>query len=233
MRVEVLTFEGCPNAEATRDLVRQAMRLEGVDAAVDCVEVNSPEAARDARFLGSPSVRIEGEDVEPSASERTAYGLMCRTYQCATGVSGTPSIETIRAAIRRHAPAGESRDILRNRWIAGPVFLLPSLALVASGFFDLSQGWRTTVWVGALTAMGLGCVANAFRCRRVHCYLTGPFFLAMAALSLLYGLGVLPLGKAGWNAIGLTTIVGALALCCISEALFGRYRQARSSADRA
>ncbi len=52
--------------------------------------------------------------------------------------------------------------------------------------------------------MGTACIANAVRCGRLHCYITGPFFVAMAVVTLLYGLGALPLGGNGWNLIGLT-----------------------------
>lgn len=109
MRVEVLTFEGCPNVHATRELVRQAVLLEAVGAPIDFIEVDSLEAAQRLRFLGSPSVRVDGEDVEPSANHRTGYGLMCRTYGYGVEAAGTPSIEMIRAAIRRRARAIEGR----------------------------------------------------------------------------------------------------------------------------
>lgn len=121
----------------------------------------------------------------------------------------------------------ESRDILRNRWLVGAVYWLPALALIASGFFDIGPGLRAAVWVVALTTMGAGCVANALRCGRVHCYLTGPFFLVMAIVALLYGLGVVPLGGDGWNILGLIVLVGALALWFVPEVFFGRYRRGR------
>lgn len=105
MRVEILTFEGCPNAGATHELVRQALHLEAVDAVVDHIEVDSVEAAQRVRFLGSPSVRVDGQDVEPSANHRAGYGLACRTYNSGAGALGTPSIEMIRTAIHRRATA--------------------------------------------------------------------------------------------------------------------------------
>ena len=76
--------------------------------------------------------------------------------------------------------------------------------------------------------MGAGCVVNALRCGRVHCYVTGPFFLLMALLSLLYGFGLLPLGRNGWNLIGLVVLIGAIALSCLPEMLLGKYRNARA-----
>lgn len=102
MRIEILAFEGCPNANPTEDVVREALRLESIDAAIDLIEVDAPDLAHQLRFLGSPSVRVEGEDVEPSANARTAYGLMCRTYNEGNQVAGMPSVAMIRSAIRRH-----------------------------------------------------------------------------------------------------------------------------------
>jgi hypothetical protein len=100
-RIEILTSQGCPHGDATHDVVREAVRLEAVEVAIDYIEVSSAEAAERMRFLGSPSVRIEGEDVEHPANERLAYGLMCRIYRDASGAAGVPSIELIRNAIRQ------------------------------------------------------------------------------------------------------------------------------------
>lgn len=72
--------------------------------------------------------------------------------------------------------------------------------------------------------MGGACVANASRCGRIHCYVTGPFFLLAALATFLYGVGVISLGTNGWNLIGMTTLIGAIVLCCLLEMLFGNYR---------
>ena len=56
------------------------------------------EAARE-RFLGSPTLRINGRDVEPGATERTDYGLKCRIYRTADGLSGLPAEDWILAAL--------------------------------------------------------------------------------------------------------------------------------------
>jgi hypothetical protein len=69
--------------------------------------------------------------------------------------------------------------------------------------------------------MATACLLNAARCGRVHCRFTGPFFILAAVASLAYGLGLLPLGPSGWKWIGLGTIIGALALCCIPELFLG------------
>ena len=119
----------------------------------------------------------------------------------------------------------KSRDILSSPWRAFVVFWLPAIAIVVAGSSRFSTSWRTIVWTVALGIMGAACVANALRCRRVHCYITGPFFLVMALVTLLYGLGVAPLGRNGWNLIGLTILIGAIVLCCLPEIFLGRYRK--------
>lgn len=123
----------------------------------------------------------------------------------------------------------KSRDILSSWWRALAVFWLPAIAMVAAGSSGLSNGWRTIIWTVALGIMGTACLVNARACGRVHCYLTGPFFLVMAFVTLLYGLGALPLGRNGWNVIGLTILVGAVALCCLPEMFFGKYRKGHAT----
>lgn len=120
--------------------------------------------------------------------------------------------------------AANKSDILSNPLLSFVLYCLPVIAIVASGFAHVSQAWRTGVWTAALGIMGGACIVNAARCKRTHCYLTGPFFLLMALGALLYGMGVIPLGANGWNLIGMTTLIGAIVLCCLPEMLFGKYR---------
>jgi hypothetical protein len=118
----------------------------------------------------------------------------------------------------------KSRDILSSPLGAFAVFCLPAAAMLVAGNSWFTNGWRTVAWTVALSTMGMACIVNAARCGRVHCYLTGPFFLLMAFVTLLYGRGVVPLGQHGWSVIGATVLAGAILLCCVPEKLFGRYR---------
>jgi hypothetical protein len=128
-------------------------------------------------------------------------------------------------------PLGKSRDILANPWLAFGLFWLPGIAIAvtASSRIGIGEGWRTVIWTVALAILGSACLANAARCGRVHCYVTGPFFLLMALVSLLYGLGLVWLGRNGWSWIGLVILVGAIALCCLPEMVLGRYRKGRAA----
>ena len=126
--------------------------------------------------------------------------------------------------MKSNATTCKSRDILSSWWSVFILYWLPAIAIVVAGAPAISSGWRTVVWTVALATMGVACIVNALRCGRVHCYLTGPFFLLMALVALSYGLGILRLGKNGWNLLGLITLIGAIALWCLPEMFLGKYR---------
>lgn len=101
------------------------------------------------------------------------------------------------------------------------VWVLPTVLLLVAA--DNRWPYLVVVWPALLTLMGVACVVNARRCRRVHCFATGPFFLLLAVLSLLYGIHALPLGAQGWQWLGGTLLIGSVVLCCVPEWLFGKY----------
>lgn len=98
-RIEILYFDGCPNHEATRELVERVAAEFELGAKPEHVEVPDPEAARTMRFLGSPTVRVDGRDVEPGAEDRTDYVFACRVYRGEHGFSGQPDERWVREAL--------------------------------------------------------------------------------------------------------------------------------------
>ncbi len=103
MKIEVLYCDGCPNHKPTVDLVQQVLKDEGISAEVSEVNIPDERAARAAGFLGSPSVRINGRDVEPAARWSAEFGMMCRIYPDGGTRIGLPSREFIRRALREAA----------------------------------------------------------------------------------------------------------------------------------
>jgi hypothetical protein len=99
VRVEVLYFDGCPNHEALLPALRDLLRSEGLDAELELRRITDEQAARRERFLGSPTVRVNGRDVEPDAQRRTDYGMKCRLYRTESGISGLPPQEWLRASL--------------------------------------------------------------------------------------------------------------------------------------
>ena len=100
-RVEILYFEGCPNHEPAVRRVADVARELGVDVEIAETDVETPEHAQAMRFLGSPTIRVDGVDIEPSARSRTDFGYSCRTY----AGSGVPSRPMIAAALTGNTDA--------------------------------------------------------------------------------------------------------------------------------
>jgi hypothetical protein len=111
MRVELLFWAGCPSHPRALRELREALALEGLDP--DCVqvrEVDSEGQAASEGFIGSPTIRIDGADVQPQEQEPT--GLTCRIYMLRDGrVSPTPDPADLRDALRRaRTTAGAARS---------------------------------------------------------------------------------------------------------------------------
>jgi hypothetical protein len=98
-QVEILYFDGCPNHEPARALVEQVAAELGLQPVIELVEIADGETATRLRFLGSPSVRVDGRDVEPGADERSDFVLSCRVYRSERGLAGQPEADWIRNAL--------------------------------------------------------------------------------------------------------------------------------------
>jgi hypothetical protein len=101
MTIELLYFDGCPNHEALLPHLKRLLHAAEIPAEITLRNVPDDAAAQRERFLGSPTVRIDGRDVEPGAEERQDYGLKCRLYRTNAGLRGAPLHEWIIDAINR------------------------------------------------------------------------------------------------------------------------------------
>ncbi len=100
LAIEIQVFEGCPHAEETLGLVSKIAARLMPGANVSRVEVDTQELATEIGFLGSPSIRVNGRDIEGRAG---VGGLSCRMYD-GSGVPPEWMIET--AIARALAPKG-------------------------------------------------------------------------------------------------------------------------------
>lgn len=108
MIIEILYFPDCPNYLLAVEHVKQALQEEGVSAEIKHMQVLDGVTAMAIHFLGSPTVRINGVDVEPSARSGSASGLCCRTYRGGGTPEGAPSVAVIRGAIRELTKRGKN-----------------------------------------------------------------------------------------------------------------------------
>jgi copper chaperone CopZ len=219
MKIEVLYFSGCPNHVQAVERVREALRDEGLRGEIVEIEVSDPESAQRMKFLGSPSIRVDGLDIESEARSATKFGVMCRTYADGGRQSGLPSREMIRAALREarsHIPEAGQPGLRRSFIFGGSLIaavaaslccILPILAAV-SGAGAIAAGavfdrWRPYL-LGLTGLLLAGGFLLAWRDRRKAC----------AADSLC---ATKPVGR--WNRIAL----GLLATGVFALAAFPYY----------
>jgi hypothetical protein len=119
--------------------------------------------------------------------------------------------------------SSQQNDLIKSRW-ALLLWWLPWVLIIIGGISTISvKTTHTTLWVVGFAVMGVACLVNARRCGRRHCFYTGPLYLLAALASLLYGLGVLPLGMSGWGWIAGVAVGGSLFVCCGLEKWLGKY----------
>jgi hypothetical protein len=99
MTVELLYFEGCPHYAAVEHGLRSLLREAGLPEEIAMRNIASEEDAQRLRFLGSPTVRLDGRDIEPGAEDRTDTGLKCRLYRTPRGLEGVPDEALLRQAL--------------------------------------------------------------------------------------------------------------------------------------
>lgn len=105
MQIDVLYFEGCPNHRPAVDLAQSVVSELGVKAQIKQVLVNDAEDAERLRFFGSPSVQVNGVDIDPAKRGATDYAFSCRVY----GESGLPPKQMLIDAIRSQTKPEETQ----------------------------------------------------------------------------------------------------------------------------
>ena len=105
-RLELLWWEGCPSTDEALAILREETAGAGLDpASIDVHEVGTAEEAGRERFVGSPTIRVDGADVQPPRDE--PVGLTCRVYRLRDGrVSPVPDRADVREAIETAIDGG-------------------------------------------------------------------------------------------------------------------------------
>lgn len=98
MNVRFLYFSDCPNARPAHDLLKDVLREAAPGAEIECIEIESDEQAVRYGFLGSPSIQIDGLDIEKERRNDPPY-FGCRLYRAEQGFAGIPPREMVLAAL--------------------------------------------------------------------------------------------------------------------------------------
>lgn len=101
VNIQFLYFASCPNAQAALAFLRETLLADGVTSEVELIAMETEEAARQFNFVGSPTIRVNDEDVSPP-THPSAPSLACRLYRDAAGrPSPHPPRDALISAIHR------------------------------------------------------------------------------------------------------------------------------------
>ena len=101
MTVQLFYFDHCQSYRHALDNLREALRQESPAAEVEMVPVTSDADAKVKRFIGSPTIRVDGVDLDGPEAESLGYGFGCRVYREDGQTAGWPSVARIIRALSR------------------------------------------------------------------------------------------------------------------------------------
>ncbi len=105
MKIEFLYFEGCPSVQPSLNLLQKILQEAGVDSPVEMIAVESDAKAEALKFPGSPTIRINGKDIDKTHEPGSeGYSQKCRVYDDSGVLKGIPPEELIRLAITENLP---------------------------------------------------------------------------------------------------------------------------------
>ncbi len=185
MKVEVLYFKGCPNHLPTVERVREALHKMGLHDEIREIEVDSQDKALAAAFLGSPSVRIDGVDIDPSARFARAFGLTCRTYIDGATRTGLPSRELISAAIAEQIDVNPQNGNPRGRNLQSKAKTSDSKGATALFAGGVAAILASTCCLGPLVLASLG-ISGAWIGNLTVLEPYRPIFIGAALMALFF-----------------------------------------------
>ncbi len=100
MRIELLWFEDCPNHQVAEEVLVEVLREAGLEDSIIRIEVPDLETGNAVCFPGSPTIRIDGVDIEPGWEPCADCSPRCRLYSTVDGLRGVPERPWIQTAVR-------------------------------------------------------------------------------------------------------------------------------------
>lgn len=105
MKIEFLYFDGCPSWIPALQNLKSVVSESFPESEIRLIHIRSIEDAERANFQGSPSIRVNGSDLE---GKEEGYGYKCRLYEEDGRLSGVPSKELIQSCLSRLSEKQES-----------------------------------------------------------------------------------------------------------------------------
>jgi glutaredoxin len=105
--IEFYYFDGCPSYKKALEYLKEIIDEENIDANLKLIRVESPKEAQKVGFQGSPSIKINGQDMEGKMGE---ISFTCRIYNIEGSLIGIPSKEYIREKILKYEKLKKTLD---------------------------------------------------------------------------------------------------------------------------
>jgi len=99
IKIEVLFFSDCPSWNFTIKDLNAVLDELALKAQISLTKVETNTDAETHKFPGSPTIRVNGQDLFPV--DLAGYALRCRVYQTPYGLKGTPTREMLKEQISR------------------------------------------------------------------------------------------------------------------------------------
>jgi hypothetical protein len=99
--VELLWFSDCPNRTAARALLEEVIEDVAPGTTIRDIDATDPTIAADVHFPGSPTIRVDGRDVDAGYVDPGDYTPRCRLYRTSNGLGVLPERRWIEDALRR------------------------------------------------------------------------------------------------------------------------------------
>ena len=97
MLVQLLYFDGCPHWTLAEERLTEAMRKVDRVVPIEKVRIETMDDADRMNFTGSPTILIDGDD--PFREENATPRMACRVYPSPAGLSGSPTVDQLVAAL--------------------------------------------------------------------------------------------------------------------------------------
>jgi hypothetical protein len=99
MKIQLVYFDGCAFWQRGLKNLEAALQEQGLAQSVELIKVSDEADARRLKFLGSPSFRINGQDLW--SGECKSYSLSCRLYCTPQGLKGYPTVSMLKEALEK------------------------------------------------------------------------------------------------------------------------------------
>lgn len=106
LKIDFLFWKECPSHPKAWERLKEALDQMGLAAEIRRIEVKTDEEAVSLCFPGSPTIRINGRDIDPEGARQQRAGLSCRIYHVGGRITPLPPMELIRSALQKASQQG-------------------------------------------------------------------------------------------------------------------------------